>query len=151
MAFYCSLQRVSAPPALSCNWMAVARAMLVPAARRCVVVGAVGEKAATDERPQAATKALRPRIVPPRSWTRAVVSFLAAVTGRTEGTGKFGAFSCVFSHGDHVSFSLGAPPTLMTMERGSTSHAASGVATLHMGGNSSGIDRLEQIYLQADY
>ena len=36
----------------------------------------------------------------------------------------------------------------MTMERGSTSHAASGVATLHMGGNSSGIDRLEQIYLQ---
>ena len=35
----------------------------------------------------------------------------------------------------------------MTMERGSTSRA-SGVATLHMGGNSSGIDRLEQIYLQ---
>ena len=37
----------------------------------------------------------------------------------------------------------------MTMERGSSSTSrASGVATLHMGGNSSGIDRLEQIYLQ---
>ena len=66
-----SAQRTSA---LSCNWMAVARAMLVPAARKCVVVGAVGEKAATDERPQAATKALRPRIVT-TVVARAVVSF----------------------------------------------------------------------------